>query len=289
MIKEKFAKKVSPQVVEELLKHPDRDTFEIKEKEASIFFSDIRSFTSISEALGDPKRLIALLNRYMTPMVDIIIEERGTIDKFIGDAIMAYWNAPQDLPNHADHAVTAALRQIERLAPLNETFRAEGFPTIDIGIGIHSGIATVGEMGSTGRSDYTIIGDNVNLASRMEGLNKFYGTHIILSEHTKELLQNEYTLRILDTVRVKGKEKPVTIYEAIALGSPDDAMKKRLQRYHEGVALYQKGRFGEALTIFEALHEEKEEKVVSLYLQRCRHYLEHPDPAFDGVHTFTTK
>ncbi|MFP4487607.1 MAG: CHASE2 domain-containing protein, partial [Campylobacterales bacterium] len=199
-IKAKFAKKVSPAVVEELINSDSGDILAGKEKYITIFFSDVRSFTSISEAMGSPKALIDLLNEYMTPMVDIVVEHKGTIDKFIGDAIMAYWNAPNDVKNHEDMALKASILQIKALKPLNEKLQAENKPFIDIGIGLNSGNCTAGEMGSSGRADYTIIGDPVNLGSRLEGLCKPYGAKIILSEFTKAGLEDEsiYFLRELD-------------------------------------------------------------------------------------------
>ena len=213
LIKGKFAKKVSSAVAEMLIKQGDKDVFEAKEEEISIFFSDIRGFTSISEKLNNPKKLIEFLNLYMTPMTQIITDSQGTVDKFIGDAIMAYWNAPLKVENHADIAVQSAIKQIEELEKVNEILAKLGFPRIDIGIGINTGLAVVGEMGSKGRSDYTIIGDSVNLASRTEGLCKTYKAQILITEFTKDKLKKEYNIEFLDEVKVKGKEKAVKIYK----------------------------------------------------------------------------
>jgi len=288
IIKDKFAKKVSPQVVEELLKNPKSDAFDIKEKEITIFFSDIRSFTSISEQIGDPKRLIDLLNRYMTPMVDIIINKKGTIDKFIGDAIMAYWNAPQNLDNHQDAAVTAALEQLQELKRLNKEFKNDNLPIINIGIGIHTGVATVGEMGSLGRNDYTAIGDNVNLASRLEGLNKYYGTNLIISQFTKERLNKSYIIRELDTVLVKGKKHPVTIYEVIGLGTPDGQLKEELNLYKKALSTYKNRDFNKAKQIFEIINKNFPKTLYKIYIERCNDFIKNPNN-FTGVYTFTTK
>lgn len=288
IIKKKFAKKVSPQVMEELLKNSESDAFDIKEKEITIFFSDIRSFTTISEEIGDPKRLINLLNRYMTPMVDIIINKRGTIDKFIGDAIMAYWNAPQSIENHPDMAVESALKQLERLKELNKEFKKEGLPLIKIGIGIHTGAAIVGEMGSFGRSDYTAIGDSVNLASRLEGLNKYYGTHIIISHFTKSKLQNSYTLRELDTVLVKGKKEPVTIYEVIQVKEPDEELKSELNLYENALHAYKNRDFHHAKQLFETIDKKFPKTLYKIYIKRCDQFMKNPEN-FTGVHIFTTK
>ena len=188
-LKHAFAKKVSANVMNELISHTQDDILAPRDKDITIFFSDIRSFTSISEKLANPTKVIQLLNLYMTPMVENITIHKGTVDKFIGDAIMAYWNAPVDIENHADEAVSSAIEQIKILKKLNKQIKKEFDLEIDIGIGINSGIATIGEMGSSGRADYTVIGDNVNLASRLEGLNKVYHSHILISEFTYELLK----------------------------------------------------------------------------------------------------
>jgi adenylate cyclase len=288
-IKAKFAKKVSPAVVEDLLKQSNMNSFEIKEKFVTIFFSDIRGFTTLSEAMGSPKALIGLLNEYMTPMVDIIVDSKGTVDKFIGDAIMAYWNAPNEVLNHEDVAVTAAVDQIKSLKELNKRLAAEGKPTIEIGIGINTGDVTVGEMGSYGRADYTIIGDPVNLASRLEGLNKPYHSHIIISEFTKAGLKKEYVLRELDLVKVKGKTEPVEIYEVLDTGAPTQEFLDEYKAYKEALEMYKNSRFKEALGVFGELFEKTNSYLYSMYVERCEHFIENPPEDFDGVFTFTTK
>lgn len=289
LIKNKFAKKVSPAVVEKLISNPDDMILDGEERYVTIFFSDIRGFTTLSEAMGSPKRLVQLLNRYMTPMTDIIIAHQGTIDKFIGDAIMSYWNAPNDVPNHEDEAVTAAIEQIEKLKELNAELAAEGTPPIDIGIGINTGLSTVGEMGSKGRADYTIIGDPVNLASRLEGLNKPYGSHIIISEFTKKGLKKEYVIRHLDLVRVKGKNKPVEIFEVLGFGPVTPEQQAMIDRYHEAIALYNASDFAGAKAIFEELEAKEHDQLYTVYIERCDHFIKNPPVAFDGVFTFTTK
>jgi len=215
LIKNKFSKKVSKAVAESLIKQGNKDILEAKEKEITIFFSDIRGFTSISENLANPKKLIDFLNLYMTPMTEIITKNHGTVDKFIGDAIMAYWNAPLDIDNHADMALQSAIEQIKELEKLNVYLKEQNLPRIDIGIGINTGFAVVGEMGSSGRSDYTVIGDSVNLASRTEGLCKTYKAQILITEFTKQKLKKRYNIEFLDEVKVKGKEESVKIYKVI--------------------------------------------------------------------------
>jgi len=210
----KLSSKVSPEVAREILKAND-SILSTQKSEVSILFSDIRDFTTLSEKIDDPLKLINILNKYMEPMVHSITKHNGTIDKFIGDAIMAYWNAPLKFDNHADLALRSAIEQINKLKELNIELKKEFDVSLDIGIGINSGEVIVGEMGSSGRSDYTIIGDNVNLASRIEGLTKNYDAKIIITEFTKELLKEKYTIKKLDTVKVKGKEKETTIYEVL--------------------------------------------------------------------------
>lgn len=288
-IKAKFAKKVSPAVVEDLLKNPDPNTFDIKEKFVTIFFSDIRGFTTLSEVMGSPKALIGLLNEYMTPMVDIIVDSKGTVDKFIGDAIMAYWNAPNEVKNHEDIAVLAAVRQIKTLKTLNEQFVLDGKPTIDIGIGLNTGDVTVGEMGSQGRADYTIIGDPVNLASRLEGLCKPYHAHIVISEFTKNGLKNEYVIRELDLVRVKGKNEPVAIFEVLDVGAPSAEFVAELAKYKEALSYYKNSNFVTALSMFKEIFQETNTYLYGMYIERCEHFIENPPKDFDGVFTFTTK
>lgn len=214
LIKDKFAKKVSKEVMEDIVSGSGDITLTGGTKEISIFFSDIRGFTNIAENMESPKKLIDFLNAYMTPMTEIIIKNKGTVDKFIGDAIMAYWNAPRALKNHADFALKAAIEQIQVLKELNEDFKRQNLPTIRIGIGLNTGECIVGEMGSQGRSDYTCIGDSVNLASRLEGLNKKYNTQIIMSEFFLEKLSNpsDYEIEELGYETVKGKNQSVKIF-----------------------------------------------------------------------------
>lgn len=291
LIKSKFEKKVSPAIVEELVKN---NSFESKgeEKEITIFFSDIRDFTHISEQINSASKLIDLLNDYMTPMVEIITGSHGTVDKFIGDSIMAYWNAPLATPMHADIALESSIKQIQKLETINKKLKIENKPVINIGIGLNSGRCIVGEMGSTGRSDYTCIGDPVNLASRVEGLCKVYGAKIILTNFTKKLLRREnYLVRELDTVRVKGKDKATTIFECFGIDNKswinfdEDDNKK----YNEALTLYKKSDFKKSLQLFKELNDKEEQILYMLYIQRCQHFIEFPPKEFDGIFTCETK
>jgi adenylate cyclase len=313
LIKHKFASKVSPAVMNDLLAS-EGDILDGVEKEITIFFSDIRHFTAISEAAGNPKHLIHLLNAYMNPMTEIIIRNEGTVDKFIGDAIMAYWNAPLSIENHADKALKAALEQLRHLKALNASLQsnpefatiaamseANAKPIIDIGIGINTGLAIVGEMGTLTRSDYTVIGDAINLGSRLESLCKYYGARLIISEFTKNKLKEEYLLRSLDLVRVKGKSEPVEIWQVhdyvqsdqeSLLAQSVEKTREELALHHEAIAYYRQARFHEALALFDALRQKEEtsnETIYAIYCERCLHYIEFPPSDFDGVFTHTAK
>jgi adenylate cyclase len=209
-IKGMFSKYVNPQVVEQLLVNPPE--LGGVDKEITVLFSDIRGYTTFSETMT-PQALVNHLNIYLTEMTNILIEYHGTLDKYVGDMVMGFWGAPMPQKNHALLACKCALRQMTALKILNEGWPRE--KRIDIGIGINSGIMTVGNMGSPARMNYTLIGDNVNLGSRLEGTNKGYGTNIIISEYTYGLVRDQVVVRELDNIRVKGKNKPVLIYELV--------------------------------------------------------------------------
>ncbi|WP_418185401.1 CHASE2 domain-containing protein [Aliarcobacter vitoriensis] len=290
-IKVKFASKVSKNVMDDILKNIDKNEFSAKSKEVTIFFSDIRGFTNISEKL-DAKELISFLNRYMQPMSEIIIKYQGTIDKFIGDAIMAYWNAPIDIKNHCDLALKASLEQLEVLEKLNVELQKENLPKIDIGIGLNTGTVIVGEMGSSLRSDYTVIGDTINLGSRVESLCKYYDSKLNISNFTKDKLQEEYIFRFLDLVKVKGKNEPVEIWQVLGSGEAKESLKEELDLYHKAIEFYKNSDFINALEIFESLenNENKTNKnIYKIYITRCKEFIKTPPKNFDGVYEHTTK
>jgi len=210
-IKNLFAKYVSKEVLEEILLDPKKIALGGEEKEVTVFFSDIRGFTSFSEKLP-PAELVRVLNRYFTAMTDEVLKNGGVIDKFIGDAIMAFWGAPIEDPDQADHAVQAALGMLTRLEELNRELTATGDPIINIGIGIYTGPAIVGNVGSENRFDYTVMGDTVNVASRLEGQNKEYGTTIIVGESTKAKCRKKFPFKLLGQVAVKGRKEPLTVH-----------------------------------------------------------------------------
>ena len=314
MIKGKFASKVSADVMEDILKNPDSNSLDGAEREITVFFSDVRGFTNISEAMGDAKSLIKFMNQIMEPMTEIIIEEKGTIDKYIGDAIMAYWNAPMDVDNHADRAVSASLKQLHTLQSLNETLRANpefvnvtnmsdnnNVPIVDIGIGLNSGVAIVGEMGSTKRSDYTAIGDPINLGARLESLCKYYNSRLNISNFTKEQLTGEYIYRFLDLVTVKGKSEPIEIWQIHDFDNEEreplfysskKALVEELDAYHKAIKLYKEAKFTDALKIFQDINSWEHKSnlnIYDIYIERCEHYIEVPPENFNGVFVHTTK
>ncbi|HEX9160672.1 MAG TPA: adenylate/guanylate cyclase domain-containing protein [Thermoanaerobaculia bacterium] len=210
-----FGRYVSPQILEHVLAHPEGVHLGGERRDLTILFSDIRGFTTISER-SEPEQVVDMLNEYLTRMVEILLAHGGTLDKFIGDAVMGFWNAPAADPDHPRHAVACAIEMIRETAKLRERWMAEGKAALRIGVGINSGEAVVGNIGAEKVFGYTVIGDAVNLASRLEGKNKDYGTEIIISEFTRERIGDTFETVYLDEVKVKGKEKAVRIYEVRA-------------------------------------------------------------------------
>ncbi|MCD6433691.1 MAG: adenylate/guanylate cyclase domain-containing protein [Sulfurimonas sp.] len=289
MVKKSFSKKVSKQVMEDLLEHLDSVNLTSKEVEATIYFSDIRGFTTISEKLKSPKRITEFLNYFMDVMVQSVEKNSGTIDKFIGDAIMAYWNAPLKVNGHADKAIKTALHQIHQRDFMNKTISKNFGFDVDYGIGINTGSVVVGEIGSKGRSDYTIIGDSVNLASRLEGLCKTYKVRLVVSEFTVAKLKDNYVIQFLDIVRVKGKSEPVKIYEILSEGEADEHKLLELSEYDKAHGFYEKADFVKSKKLFIKLYERYKKPLYKLYEDRCAHLIESGVKEFDGVFKFTTK
>lgn len=318
-IKGKFASKVSKEVMESLIANPDDNSFAAMSKEITVFFSDVRNFTNISEAMPNAKVLIEFMNEYMDPMTEIIINQKGTVDKFIGDAIMAYWNAPGNVPDHAERAAIATLEQLHALDKLNAKLRldprfenvvkmsdANGVPIIDIGIGLNTGVAIAGEMGSSQRSDYTLIGDPVNLGARLESLCKYYNSKMNISNFTKEQLKGKYIYRFLDLVTVKGKKEPIEIWQVIDYDRDSETEKtahklynvtrerldEELSLYNKAIVLYKDAKFKEALEIFQDIdnwEDKTNQKIYKMYIERCEHYIAEPPVDFNGVFVHTTK
>ena len=284
-----FSHYVSDNVVTALLKHPEKLTLEGEEKVLTVMFSDIRGFTTISEGM-DARQLSSFLNEYMTAMTDVVMEHHGTVDKFIGDAIMAIWGAPLDDPDHAVNAVDAALRMLVSLGTLAPMWTARGLPEIDIGIGVNTGRVRVGNMGSRSRFDYTVLGDDVNLASRLEGLNKEYGTHALLTEATRNAIEGKIFCRPVDRVRVKGKVKPVDIWEPLCVEPAPASLIEETGRLSDALAAFRERDFSHAKGIFVSLNEKQPEALYQVYLTRINLFESvPPPPGWDGVSTFTSK
>ena len=285
-----FGQYIPPELVDEMAKDPDAYDLEAKREELTVLFSDVRGFTTISEGL-DPKSLSTLMNDLLSPMTRIVHDNHGTIDKYMGDAMMAFWGAPVDNKNHASAAVQSGMAMLEELGPLNERFADKGWPEVKIGIGLNTGTMNVGNMGSEFRMAYTVLGDAVNLGARVEGLTKEYGVLFIVTEFTAAAAP-EYEYRILDNVRVKGKDEPVTILEPIALSEDvSDSDIDERDQYHAALEIYKQQKFSQAIEVFEQLDREFGERFVhQLYIKRCQHFLAEPPAAdWDGVYTFTTK
>ncbi len=290
-IRKAFSRFVPEQIIDELVQGAERETkVGVGEKrDVAILFSDIRSFTNISER-NKPETIVAFLNRYFTIMCTIIKKHGGTIDKFIGDAIMALFGAPVSYEDNARRAVAAAYEMREALAsvPLEDLILPEGMK-FDIGIGIHYGDVIVGSIGSDDKTDYSVIGDNVNLASRLEGLTKTYGAKILVSQAVKDDINaDEFIFRPLDDVKVKGKAKAVPIYSVDR--NLEEFSEAYRDCYRKGFKLYKQGTFNLAKEYFEqALAEAPGDKAAKLMLSRCEEFIKNPPVSWDGAIAFTTK
>ena len=288
-----FQQYLSPEVIRRLLENPD--LVKPRKTEITVMFSDIRGFTSISEKL-DAQELAGLLNEYLTGMTQIIFRHNGTLDKYIGDAIMAFWGAPFEEPGHTTRACRAALAMIAHLKAMQARWTSAGRPRMNIGVGLNTGVASVGNMGSELRYGYTALGDAVNLSSRLEGLNKEYGTQILLSENTYAGVEEpQLIFRELDLIRVKGKLQPVKLYELVgSRETPEGAspeMEERLELFAQGRACYRERRWQDAQILFEKLLERwPEDGPARTFLDRCRAYeMEGPEQNWDGVYIMTHK
>jgi len=290
-LKSRFGEYVPPQLVEEMSRSNEAFGFEGESREMTVLFCDIRGFTTLSEKL-DAQALKALLNRFFTPMTRVIFEHRGTIDKYVGDMIMAFWGAPLHDPQHRRHAVEAALGMLAEVRRLRAQFEAEGLPGIDIGIGINTGIMNVGDMGSAYRRAYTVIGDSVNLGSRLEGLTKFYGVNLVVSAGTRAGLEEEFAFRQLDLVKVKGKQEAVAVYEPVCpLTQASAELLEEIAANDAAFALYRQRRWDEAEAAYRTLaarHPARE--LYGIFLRRIAQLRRTPPPAeWDGSYTRTEK
>jgi len=282
-----FSRYVSPAVVNRITQTA-RELMAGEERELSIMFTDIRGFTSLSEKLK-PQEVVTLLNRYFTPMTTLVRTYSGTLDKFIGDALMAYWNAPLDVPNHPAGAVETALAMQEELPVLNERLRAELNLEIRIGVGIHTGMAFVGNMGSEDFANYTVIGDNVNLASRLEGLCPKYGVGLVVSGETKGSCGGAFAFQCLDTIRVKGKTQPVVIYMPMRAQEAENRGEE-LAAWENAREKYAAGDFTAAAALLAVLRERfPETKLYAVFSDRISHLLAESPSDWDGVWDYVSK
>jgi adenylate cyclase len=294
-VRSAFGQYLSPEVIRRLLLNPR--LVDPKKTDVTVMFSDIRGFTTISEKL-DAQELALFLNQYLSDMTRIVFKTNGTLDKYIGDAVMAFWGAPFEEPGHAAKACNAALEMMKRVRELQKQWEAQGKPSLEIGIGLNTGVASVGNMGSSLRYGYTALGDAVNLSSRLEGLNKDYGTHIIVNETTYEAAKGDgFVFRELDLMRVKGKLQPVTIYQLMgrqadfAANGSAEAVRLQVELFDRARELYRKRQWKAAQNAFqEYLDKWPKDGPSGVYVERCQEYIAAEPPAnWDGVFVMTHK
>ena len=285
-----FGLYIPPELVEEMANNPNSYTLASQSRHMTVLFTDVRDFTSIAEGMA-PEQLSLLMNRFLSPMTQAIHQHRGTIDKYMGDAIMAFWGAPVADKQHAAHAVQAALAMTNALAGLQDDFAAQGWPAMRIGIGLNSGDMVVGNMGSTFRMAYTVLGDAVNLGSRLEALTKYYAVSIIVSEDTK-MLATDFAYRELDRVRVKGRDKPLAIYEVIGLNEElDEHVRTNLQQYQAALDAYRNQDWPQAEALFTSLSQAQPLcRLYAIYLERIARFKGNPPMlGWDGVFSYEQK
>jgi adenylate cyclase len=287
-----FSRFLAPAIVDQVLAKGGAVRLGGDKRVLTVLFADIRGFTTIAEKL-DPHVLLELLNEYLTPMTEIIVSgHQGTLDKYIGDAIMAFWGAPQEQADHALRACRAALSMVDRLDLLRARWKEKGLPDVDVGIGVNTGPMSVGFVGSQDRFyNYTVLGDAVNLASRLEGANKEYGTRIILGPSTREGVKDAVVARELDLVRVKGKREPVQIHELLALAPASPTLAAFVERFVWGLSAYKGQRWDEAIARFrEADQLRGGDPAARKYVERCEAMRrDPPGPEWDGVFEMKTK
>jgi len=290
-IKSTFERYVSKTVASELIKNPEMVRLGGIKKELTVMFSDIGEFTNLSETLS-PEEVVKHLNDYFEGMSSSILEFDGTINQFQGDAIVAFWGAPIPQDNHAILACLAALRCREFLKNLQAKWVSQGLPERTFRFGINTGEMVVGNIGSSSRFEYTVIGDEVNLASRLEGANKIYGTQILISDGTYKFVKEEVIARELDIIRVVGKTEPVRIYELVSQkGELDDKKMGVIEKFSLGVDLYRERKWNEAKEYFEKILElDPSDKPSQEYLRRCIEYENSPPPGeWEGVFDLKSK
>jgi adenylate cyclase len=287
---ELFGQYVPPELVEEMSRNPESYSMDGRKAELTVLFSDIRGFTTISEGLG-PDELTRLMNEYLSAMTEVVRRNRGTLDKYIGDAIMAFWGAPVSDAQHAKQAVVTAMQMQAALPAVNKAFAAKGWPHIRIGVGVNTGDMTVGDMGSTVRKAYTVMGDAVNLGSRLEGITKQYGVDILVGEGTRKAIK-DIVFREVDRVQVKGKEEPVAIYEPVGLeGDVAKAMQEELKLWNQALRHYRAQEWDQAeVTLLNLSRMAPERGLYGKYMERVALLRkEPPESDWKGVWKFETK
>lgn len=271
-----FSRYVSRSVVDRILADPARAKLGGERKVLTVLFSDIRGFSGFSETMG-PEELASYLGEYLTPMTELVLDSGGTLDKYIGDAVMAIWAAPVDMPDHAARACEVALKMQEAVVELNRKWKAEGKPEIAIGVGINTGPMSVGNMGTSARFDYTVLGDQVNLGARLEGLTKEYGVDILVGEDTAKAAAGRFVFREVDLVRVKGRASAAPVYQLV--GRSDVHLNPR---FAEALALYRRRDFAVARAEFAAIEGDK---TAAIFAKRCAELAASPpSPDWDGVY-----
>ena len=290
-IKGAFSQYLSPTVIDQIVENPDMLQLGGEKREMTPFFSDIQGFSTISEGLT-PEELVQLLNEYLTAMCDIVSSYHGTIDKFEGDAIIAFWGAPLELPDHATIACHAAIDMQKKNEEMRKTLREQNRPMLYTRIGMSSGSVVVGNMGSADRMDYTMMGDVVNLAARLEGVNKFYQTFTMIPQSTYELAKDDIDTRQLDVIRVVGKKEPISVYEVLERKNQTSSEKSGVvEKFLKALKLYEERNFADASKEFEkVLAIDPDDGPSQTYVKRCGVFLETPpEKDWDGVYTFTEK
>ncbi|MBS2025380.1 MAG: adenylate/guanylate cyclase domain-containing protein, partial [Deltaproteobacteria bacterium] len=276
-----FARYVPTQLVKDLLESGEEAKLGGHKQELTIYFSDLEGFTTLSEQM-DPDELVTALGDYLSAMSEVVRANTGTVDKFIGDAIMAFWGAPRPFEDHAYSACISALRMSAKLEQMQVQWRSQGRPEFRARMGINSGTVVVGNIGSPERMNYTVVGDAVNLASRLEGLNKSYGTQILLGEATANALQGRLILRPVDWVAVKGRAQAVLVYELVGeRGKVDDGRINSIQLHRDGLELYKKRMFTDAADKFDqvSVARGQPDEAAKVLAERCRRYVKSPPPA----------
>lgn len=291
-IKNAFSTYLAPAIVEQLIEHPDKLVLGGESRKITAFFSDVQSFTSISEKLS-PQELVELLNEFLTEMTDIILQYQGTVDKFEGDAIIAFFGAPVELENQAESACRSSVMMQKKLAELRAKWKNAGKPELKMRIGLFTGDAVIGNMGSKNRMDYTMMGDTVNTAARLEGTNKNYGTYILMGENTKNKINpEEFFIREIDSIQVVGKQKPINIYELVGFQQDiDQNFRQAAESYAAGLAAYRLGNWEQAIAFFDqALEYQPNDPPTNTIRARCIEYQLTPPPSpWEGVFMMKTK